>query len=103
MQMPSHYLNQYWNVANWTLKNKLQWIFNRNSNIFIQENALENVVWKIAAILSRCAKTTNSEPGRMVCNRARIHDVLLSTLQHTVIFIVSYSLENKCAANKIET
>ena len=30
-----------------------QWNFNRNSNIFIQENAFENVVWKMAAILSR--------------------------------------------------
>ena len=49
---PSHYLNQWWNI-NWTLRNKFQWNFNRNSCIFIQENALENVVWKMAAILSR--------------------------------------------------
>ena len=31
----------------------MQWNFNRNSNIFIQENTLENVVCKMAAILSR--------------------------------------------------
>ena len=37
----------------WTLRNKLQWKFNRNSNIFIQENALENVVCEMASILSR--------------------------------------------------
>ena len=36
---PSHYLNQWWNIVNWTLGNKLQWNFNRNSSIFI-----ENVV-----------------------------------------------------------
>ena len=38
--------------------NKLQWNFNRMSFIFIQENAYENVVWKMAAILSRpqCVK-----------------------------------------------
>ena len=38
--------------------NKLQWNVNRNSCIFIQENAFENVVWKMAAILSRpqCVK-----------------------------------------------
>ena len=38
--------------------NKLQWNFNRNSYIFIQENALENGIWKKASILSRpqCAK-----------------------------------------------
>ena len=25
--LPSHYLNQFWNIVNWTLRNKLQWIF----------------------------------------------------------------------------
>ena len=30
----NHYLNQYWNVVNCNLRNKLQWIFNRNLNIF---------------------------------------------------------------------
>ena len=49
----SHYLNQCWVIVNWTLRNKLQWNLNRNSNIFIQENALESVVWETADILSR--------------------------------------------------
>ena len=35
-------------VYNWT-----QWKFDRNSNIFIQEIAFENVVWKMSAILFR--------------------------------------------------
>ena len=47
---PSQYPNQCWNIVNWTLGNKLQWNFNRNLYIFIQENAFENVVWKMAAI-----------------------------------------------------
>ena len=51
----------YWQhilVVNWTLGNKLQWNLNRNSHIFIKENAFENVVWKTAAILShpQCVK-----------------------------------------------
>ena len=50
---PSHYLNQCWNIVYWTLRNKLRWNVNRNSYIFIQENAFQNVVWKMAAILSR--------------------------------------------------
>ena len=51
---PSHYyLNQWWNIVNWTLRNKLQWNLNRNSNIFIQENAFGSVVCETAAILSR--------------------------------------------------
>ena len=37
-------------MVNWTLRNKLQWYFNRNSNIFIQENAFEIVVCEMASI-----------------------------------------------------
>ena len=48
--MPSHYLNHCWNIVNLTLGNKLQWNLNRNEYIFIQDNAFENVVWKMAAI-----------------------------------------------------
>ena len=48
-----HYLNQCWNIVNWTLRNKLQWNFNRNRNIFVQENALENVVCEMASFWSR--------------------------------------------------
>ena len=49
----SHYPDQCRNIVNLTLRNKLQWNFNRYSSIFIQENPLENVVWKMAAILCR--------------------------------------------------
>ena len=48
---PSHYLNQCWNIVNWTIRNKRQWKLNKNLFIFVQENGFENV-WKMAAILS---------------------------------------------------
>ena len=32
---------------------RFKWKFNRNSYIFIQENAFQNVIWKMAAVLSR--------------------------------------------------
>ena len=52
------YLNQCWNILNWTLRNKLQWNFKQNLYIFIQENAFDCVVCEMAAILSRpqCVK-----------------------------------------------
>ena len=49
----SHYLNQCWNVVNSNLRNKLQWNLKRNSCIFIQENAFQNVVCEMASILCR--------------------------------------------------
>ena len=50
---PSYYVNQCWNIVNWTLGAKLQRNLNRNSCILFQENAFENVVWKMVAILIR--------------------------------------------------
>ena len=38
---------------NRTLRNKLQWNFTQNKKLFIDENASENIVCKMAAILSR--------------------------------------------------
>ena len=49
--VPSHYLSQCLNIVNWNIRNKLRGNFNRNSNIFIRENAL--VVCEMASILSR--------------------------------------------------
>ena len=47
------YLNLCWNIINWTPKNKLQWNFNRNQYIFIQENPCVNIVCEMSAIFSR--------------------------------------------------
>ena len=62
---PSHYRSQCWNIVNSSLRNKLQWNFNRNANIFIQENALQNVVCEMTSILSRpqCVKQSIRAPG----------------------------------------
>ena len=40
-------------IVNWILRNKLKWKYNRHSSISIHENAIESVVCKMAAILSR--------------------------------------------------
>ena len=49
---PSHYLNQCWLSTILTLGNIFQWNLNQNTAIFFQENAFENVVCEMAAILS---------------------------------------------------
>ena len=40
------------NIVNWTLRNKLQWNVNGNSNIFIEENTFENVICKKMSLSS---------------------------------------------------
>ena len=49
----SHYLNQCWVIFKWTLRNKLEWNCNQNTQLFIHKNASEYIVCEMAAILSR--------------------------------------------------
>ena len=49
--VPRHYLNQWWNIVNWTLGNKFQWNFHQNTTIFI--HVFENVVCGMVSILYR--------------------------------------------------
>ena len=49
----SHYRNQFWFIVNWTLRNKFRWNFNQNRKLFIHENASENVLCEMTAILFR--------------------------------------------------
>ena len=67
---PSHYLNQCWNMVNSHLRNKLQWILKRNSYIFTHENAFENIVCEMAAILYRpqCVNVKNSDQWTTGCS-----------------------------------
>ena len=50
-------LSEPMSIINQTLGNKLQWNLNRNWYNFIHKNAFQNVVWKMATILSwpQCA------------------------------------------------
>ena len=84
----NHYLNQCWEIVNWTLKNKIHWNLNSNTNIFIHENAFENIVCEIAAILSK---------GRWVNSSSHHYDdVIMSTMASqitslTVVYSPVYS------------
>ena len=48
-----NYINQCWIVANCARRNKLKWNFDRNTELYIHENAPENTVCEMVAILSR--------------------------------------------------
>ena len=50
---PNHDLNQCWNIVNTTRRISLKWNINRNPHISIYDNAFGNVVFEMAAILSR--------------------------------------------------
>ena len=39
-------------IIDWTLRNKLQWNFNQNTKLFIDENASKSIVCEMTAILS---------------------------------------------------
>ena len=80
---PSHYLNQCWYIVNSNLGNTLQhvqWNFNRNYNIFIQEDAFESVVCEMAAILPQpqCINPAYLIPWLlMTCGPFNLHSLTL--------------------------
>ena len=78
-------MKQCWNIVNWTLRNKLQWNFNRNSYIFIQENVSVKVIWKMAAILFRpqCVNTCNI--SHRIRPYAMIYFSIKATLQYKFV------------------
>ena len=76
MTAPSHYLNQCWNIFDWTLRNKIQWNPSQNSFIFIPENEFENVVCKMAAILSR-PQCVDKHPSANESNTVPISRLIL--------------------------
>ena len=51
-------------MINQFLRNNIQWNFYRKSNIFIQENAFESAVCKMAVILSRPQCVNGSHPNK---------------------------------------
>ena len=56
-------IDQQWEGSNWvqcwfvvnqiSKKNLLKWSFDKNTNMFIEENMFENIVCKMAVILTR--------------------------------------------------
>ena len=70
--VPSHHLKQCWNIVNWNPRNKLQWNPNRNSYIFIQENAFENGIYEMAFTLSWPQFVNSLAPGKCSRNITRV-------------------------------
>ena len=63
---PSHYLNKYWLIVNWTLVKKFQWNLNQYTSIFTHKKSFENIVCKNSGhfmLVSVCL---------IICNVARI-------------------------------
>ena len=90
--------NKWWNIVIWTLGKKFQWNLNRNLYIFIQENAFENVVWKLAVILSRpqCVKSYQLFPccwpplwRSSLCSRVSLLWAQTTWWTNTPLFIAS--------------
>ena len=60
---PNYYLNQCWLTVHWTLRKKLQWNFNRNSNFRIEENAFDHNISKQSVIVFRNQFVKQMKPG----------------------------------------
>ena len=57
--MPSHYLNQCWNVVICTLGNKFQWNLNQNLYIFINKANLRDLIAATGLVISNWIQIVN--------------------------------------------
>ena len=89
---PSYYLNQCWNIVNWSLRNELQWNLNQNSNIFIEENPFENVVCEMASICFRFNVLIRQTPVIYVTNPLSCITIAIFQLIATILYLQTYRL-----------
>ena len=84
--VPSHYLNQCCNIVDCTIENKFRWDLIRNLYIFIQENAFENVVFEMTAMLSRpqCVNPMCLDPSMARRPTQRIYSWLVAPFTNMV-------------------
>ena len=85
---PTHYLNQSLNIVDWALGNKFQRKFNRNSNIVIQQKAIENVVCEMVSILlqPQCVKKERRDNLRLG------HRHVITTVFVSVMYLIMQTI-----------
>ena len=86
----SHYINQCWTIVNCTLRNKLHSNLNRNSYIFSPENSFENIVTKIAVILSRPQWVKTIHYSKIWC--LKIYDATLYDMVREVAVVYNFRM-----------
>ena len=76
-------------------KNKLQWNFVQNTKLFIHENAYENIVWEMAAILSwgRWVTIPTNTP---LCSNMDLESASFTkhTMKYALDFVFSIYMKN---------
>ena len=82
---PSHYLNQCWNIVNWTLRNRLIWKLNRNWYILNSRKC----IWKC-----RLENGGHFVSASMCFNSARHGDAY--THQWTGSSLLQLRVNNRC-------
>ena len=82
--MPSHYVNQWWNIVNSNLRNKLQWNVKPNFSIFNLENAYECGTWWQLCLSLNVLTVVNSGTNDCVA--------IYTSLLHSIIITISHTL-----------
>ena len=90
IMVPSHYLNHCWILINLTLGSTFQWNLLQNTTYFTQENASEDVVCKIAAILAWSQSVKMWEQSYTAISTAKIETANLQRLGPKLWFATAY-------------
>ena len=89
------FVNQYKLIVNWTLGNKLEWRLNQYTRIFMHQDAFQNVVCKMVAILSQ-TKGSNCNPVYLVFRLSIISSHGDRWLLHSDRTMWTYRIRGNC-------
>ena len=71
--VPSHHLYRFWHLVNWTPRNKLEGNLYHNTMIITLENAFENVICKMVAMLSQPQLANYDQYLLLHCGPFKLH------------------------------
>ena len=105
-----HYVNQWWNIVNWSLRNKLQWNIHLNSFFVIQENAFGSAVCEMStifALASKClhivADTLIKKYDKCAVTFRRWHQCASVTPRHIIKPVTQFLNWNNVSHISLET
>ena len=98
---PGHCLNQCWDIVDWNPRNKFQRNLNLTIKLFIHENASENIVCEMTAILSRGEDELTREVPWQYARWFRMKSCERYSLREITNFKTIGKLRHKLTADEI--
>ena len=90
-KMVCRLLNQCWVIVSWAFRNRFQWNFNQKTKLIIHDNAFENIVCEMTAILYR-GRWVNSFYWKIMWVEIKISIIMRETPSRLHILMFTFAI-----------